>query len=139
MVRWPQWNTPRVIRLPEVTRFEESQFVTEHLFDGDGFYGRLLCFRRGQAVPEHVHEHIDECFDVLEGEGTFLINGQEVLAGPGTTIYMPAGTRHGLRADRSDRWIIRETVHERVYARRALRLLGRMFLKRLPVVGHRWR
>ncbi len=135
----PTWNEPKVFRLREIAHFRDEQFVNEHLFDGDGFYGRLLCFQRGQHVPEHVHEHIDETFDVLEGEGTFLINGREVKAGPGTTLYIPAGTYHALRADGTDRWVIRETVHERVYLRRALRLVGRAFLKRLPGIGHRWR
>lgn len=135
----PSWNTPRVVRLSEVTRFEEGQFVNHHLFDGDGFYGRLLCFRRGQAVPRHRHEHVDECFDVLEGEGTFVLGDEEISAGPGVSIYVPAGTWHALRADRSDSWVLRETVHERVYARRALRLLGRAVLKRLPGIGQRWR
>ena len=135
----PRWNDPRVVRLPDVAHFREEQFVNEHLFDGDGFYGRLLCFQRGQHVPEHVHEHKDECFDVLEGEGTFLLNGKAIRASAGITIYVPAGTRHGLRADGTERWLIRETVHERVYARRALRLLARMALKRLPVIGSRWR
>ena len=135
----PSWNQPRVFLLQEHTRFAGKQFVNQHLFDGDGFYGRLLCFQRGQHVPEHVHEHQDECFDVLEGEGTFVINGREVKAGPGTTLYIPAGTYHALRADGTDRWVIRETVHHRVYLRRALRLLGRAFLKRLPRVGAHWR
>lgn len=135
----PAWNQSRIFHLPDVTRFAEEQFVNEHLFDGDGFYGRLLCFQHGQHVPEHLHEHQDECFDVLEGEGTFLLDGQEVRAGPGTTLYVAARTRHGLRADGSARWVLRETVHHRVYARRALHLVGRTALKRLPVVGERWR
>ncbi len=139
MVRVPSWKQPQVVHLEKRTRFEATQFVNEPLFDGDGFYGRLLCFQKGQQVPEHVHDHVDECFDVLEGEGTFLINGQVVVAGPGTHIYIPAGTRHALQANRTERWVLRETVHERVYARRALRLLGRALLKRLPVIGTTYR
>ncbi len=139
MSKLPAWNQPRVIHLQEIAHFAREQFVNEPLFDGDGFYGRLLCFLKGQSVPEHVHEHIDQCFDVLEGEGTILVNGKEVQAVPGTTIYVSAGTWHALRADGSEQWLVRETVHERVYARRALRLLGRVFLKRLPFLGHHWR
>lgn len=135
----PQWNDPRVLRLDELTRYADEQFVNVSLFDGDGFYGRLLCFRRGQRVPEHVHEHVDECFDVLAGEGTFWVNGEAVRAGPGTHIYVPAGTRHALEANGTEEWLIRETVHERVYLRRALRLVGRAFLKRLPGIGRWWR
>ena len=135
----PTWNVPGVFRLRERKRFDEQQFVNDHLFDGDGFYGRVLYVLKGQGVPEHVHEHFDESFDILEGVGTFWVNGEAVEAGPGTTLYIPAGTYHGFLANVSEEWVIRETVHHRVYARRALRLLGRALLKRLPFVGHRWR
>lgn len=123
----------------EAAQFSEAQFVNRNLFDGDAFFGRLLCFSRGQHVPVHAHEHKDECFDVLEGEGTLLIDGRAVRAGPGVFLYVPAGTTHGLRADGSARWVLRETVSERVYARRALRLIVRAALKRLPFIGRRWR
>ena len=121
----------------QAARFSDEQFVNLNLFDGDAFFGRLLCFQKGQQVPVHSHAHKDECFDVLEGEGTLLIDGRELLAQPGAFLYVPAGVTHGLRADRSERWVLRETVSERVYARRALRLLGRALLKRLPFAGKR--
>ncbi len=108
-----------------------STFVNLNLFDGEAFFGRLLCIEKGEQVPVHVHEHKDECFDVISGHGTFLLNGKEIEAGPGTFVYVPAGAFHGLRADGSDHWIVRETVSERVYARRALRLLWIAFRKRV--------
>ncbi len=111
----------RLIRAQETERFAAEQFVNLNLFDGEAFFGRLLCFERGQQVPVHVHEHKDECFDVIEGEGTLLAEGQEMRAGPGTMLYVPAGVTHGLRADGTERWVLRETVSERVYLRRALR------------------
>ncbi len=123
----------------DTARFSDAQFVNLNLFDGEAFFGRLLCFERGQHVPVHMHEHKDECFDVLEGEGTLLADGRELRAAPGAFLYVPAGTPHGLRADGTARWVLRETASERVYARRALRMLGRAALKRLPVVGRRWR
>lgn len=118
--------------LPGEARFSDEQFVNLNLFDGQAFFGRLLLFRRGQQVPVHVHAHKDECFDVLSGEGTLLVGDRQVRAGPGIFLYVPAGVLHGLRADLGDRWVVRETVGERVYLRRALRLLWQAFWKRLP-------
>ncbi len=109
----------------------EEDLVNLNLFDGDGFYGRLLCVRKGAQVPVHSHGHRDECFDVLEGEGTFLVDGREIRAGPGSFLYVPAGVRHGLRADGTERWVLRETVSDRVYARRALSLVWRAIVKRV--------
>ena len=118
----------------QAARFSDELFVNQNLFDGEAFFGRLLCFQKGQQVPVHQHEHKDECFDVLEGEGTLLVAGREIVASRGAFLYVPAGVTHGLRADRSDRWVLRETASERVYARRALRLLARALLKRIPFI-----
>ena len=46
----------------------------------------------------HAHEGEDEdeddAFYVLEGELTFLLEGNEVPAGPGTFVLLPPGVRH---------------------------------------------
>ena len=123
----------------QARQFSARQFVNLNLFDGQAFFGRLLCFERGQQVPVHVHAHKDECFDVVEGEGTLLVDGRELRAGAGAFLYVAAGTPHGLRADGTEHWVLRETASERVYARRALALAGRALLKRLPIAGRRWR
>ena len=120
----------RLIRLAEIRRFDADGLVNLNLFDGEAFFGRLLCLEPGQQVPPHVHDHKDECFDVMEGEGTLLAGDEEIRAVPGTLLYVPAGVRHGLRAG-GGRWVLRETASERVYARRALALAGRAVLKRL--------
>lgn len=123
----------------EIRRFSPEQFPNIVLWDGETFFGRLLCFSRGQVVPYHRHEHVDECFDVLEGEGTILIDGREVRGTSGTILYVPAGVEHGFRADGSEQWVVRETVSERVYAMRAAKMVLRAALKRLPGIGKRWR
>ncbi len=123
----------------EIKKFSAVQLSNLNLFDGDAFFGRLLCFSRGQVVKYHRHEHTDECFDVVEGEGTFLIDGREMCGVPGTILYVPAGTEHGFRADGTDQWVVRETVHERIYAGRAAKMVVRAALKRLPLIGQRFR
>ena len=123
----------------EIKNFSSEQLVNVNLFDGEAFFGRLLCFSRGQVVPYHRHAHKDECFDVIESEGTFLIDGHEMRGGPGMILYVPANVEHGLRADGADQWVVRETAHERVYAGRAAKMVIRAALKRLPGIGARFR
>ena len=53
----------------------------------------------GYAVPPHVHAVDDELFYILEGELTLLTDGGEVKAGPGATVLLPRGGRHGFRND----------------------------------------
>ncbi len=119
----------------KIGTFSPQQLQNINLFDGETFFGRLVCFSRGQVVPVHKHEHRDECFDVVDGEGTLLIDGRELRGEPGTILFVPAGVEHGMRADGTERWVVRETVSERVYAGRAAKMVIRAALKRLPVVG----
>ncbi len=125
-------------RITAAKKFSSQQLENVNLFDGQAFFGRLLCFSRGQVVPVHKHDHKDEAFDVIEGRGTLLVDGREFEGEPGTTLYVPAGIEHGLRADGTEQWIVRETVSERVYARRALTMVLQAGLKRLPFIG-KWR
>jgi quercetin dioxygenase-like cupin family protein len=122
----------------QIKKFSTQELTNLNLFDGEAFFGRLLCFSKGQVVRYHRHEHTDELFDVVEGEGTFLIDGGEMLGKPGSILYVPAGVEHGMRADRTDQWVVRETVHERVYAGRAAKMVLRAALKRLPMIGDRF-
>ena len=123
----------------KIKKFSTQELSNLNLFDGEAFFGRLLCFSKGQVVRYHHHEHTDELFDVIEGEGTFLIDGGEMAGVPGTILYVPAGVEHGMRADGTDQWVVRETVHERVYAGRAAKMVMRAALRRLPIVGARFR
>jgi len=49
---------------------------------------------RGSGSPLHVHHREDEWFYVLEGELTFWIGGEIVMAGPGGFVYGPRDIPH---------------------------------------------
>jgi quercetin dioxygenase-like cupin family protein len=51
----------------------------------------------GGGPPPHVHSREEEGFYVLEGEITFTINGERVVAGAGTFANMPVGTPHSFK------------------------------------------
>jgi quercetin dioxygenase-like cupin family protein len=53
----------------------------------------------GYFVPPHVHSGDDEVFFLLEGELTILGTLEERRAGPGVTVQLPGGSRHGFRND----------------------------------------
>jgi quercetin dioxygenase-like cupin family protein len=48
----------------------------------------------GFAPPLHRHLEEDEMFFVLDGEATFLCDGQELRAAPGDFVLLPAGLAH---------------------------------------------
>ena len=48
----------------------------------------------GFAPPLHRHTVEDEMFLLLSGRATFLCDGQELAAGPGDFVLLPAGLAH---------------------------------------------
>ncbi|HID33412.1 MAG TPA: cupin domain-containing protein [Anaerolineae bacterium] len=80
----------------------------------------LVTLQPHARVPEHSHERHDEIFDVIRGEGVFWLDGEAIPFGPGMTIVVPAGVRHALEAGDAP-WVLRETVHRHVYARKAIK------------------
>ena len=49
--------------------------------------------------PPHRHRDEDDSFYILEGELTFTVEGEEVVAGPGTFVLVPPGVAHTFRND----------------------------------------
>ena len=62
----------------------------------------------GGGPPPHVHSREEEGFYILEGEVTFQIDEQRIVAGPGMFANMPVGTPHSFKndTDRSAKMLI---------------------------------
>jgi quercetin dioxygenase-like cupin family protein len=55
----------------------------------------------GGGPPPHVHSREEEGFFILEGEITFTINGEKMVAKAGTFANMPVGTPHSFKNESS--------------------------------------
>jgi quercetin dioxygenase-like cupin family protein len=51
----------------------------------------------GGGPPPHVHSREVEAFYILEGEITFTVNGEKVVAPAGMFANMPVGTPHSFK------------------------------------------
>src|SRR5436190_10112854 len=51
----------------------------------------------GGGPPPHVHSREEEGFYVLEGEITFTVNGERIVATAGMFANMPVGTPHSFK------------------------------------------
>ena len=56
----------------------------------------------GGGPPPHVHSREEEGFYVLEGEITFQVGGDRLVATAGTFANMPVGTPHAFKNDSSE-------------------------------------
>jgi mannose-6-phosphate isomerase-like protein (cupin superfamily) len=50
--------------------------------------------RERTIAPFHIHHADDECWYVLEGSLGFRVGDEEIEAGPGAAVFVPAGTPH---------------------------------------------
>lgn len=62
----------------------------------------------GGGPPPHVHSREEEGFYVLDGEITFTVNGERVVATAGVFANMPVGSLHSFKneSDRPARMLI---------------------------------
>ena len=47
----------------------------------------------------HSHEHRNEIWNVITGNGRAILDGREQTVKPGDVLYMPAGCKHTIIAD----------------------------------------
>src|SRR4051794_28215140 len=86
--------------------------VYRFLATGEDTNGKYALFEAlvgpGGGPPPHVHSREEEGFYVLEGEITFTIDGERVVAKAGTFANMPVGTPHSFKneGDRPARMLI---------------------------------
>lgn len=71
----------------------------------------LITIRAHRDGPEeHAHADEDDSFYVLEGELTFTVDGEEIVAGAGTFVLVPPGVSHTF-ANRGDAVVRCINVH----------------------------
>jgi mannose-6-phosphate isomerase-like protein (cupin superfamily) len=92
---------PYLAHQGEAVWYGES--LIEFLIPAAASGGALSVFRmttrEGFSPPRHVHTREDEVFMVLDGDVCFEIDGRRLLAGPGTSLYMPRGVPHTFRVE----------------------------------------
>jgi quercetin dioxygenase-like cupin family protein len=86
--------------------------VYRFLATGDETDGRYAMFeavvRPGGGPPPHIHSYEEESFYVVEGEITFQVGDERVVAKAGTFANMPVGSLHSFEncTDQPARMII---------------------------------
>jgi quercetin dioxygenase-like cupin family protein len=86
--------------------------VYRFLATGEDTNGRYALWEAivgpGGGPPPHVHSREEEGFYVLDGEITFTVDGERVVATAGTFANMPVGTPHSFKneSDRPARMLI---------------------------------
>ena len=97
---------PQAIRPEEHAEFREEKMGKATLFESSRLLVGLNCFLPGQEHALHAHEGMDKVYQVLTGEGLFLLEDREVLMSPGVMLVAPEGVPHGIRNTGADRLVV---------------------------------
>lgn len=50
----------------------------------------------GGEIGEEIHDHVDQIFVFVAGEGTVVLEGVDAAVWPDRLVHIPAGTRHNV-------------------------------------------
>lgn len=64
---------------------------------GGSYFAMEALVPAGGGPPFHIHRNENETFYVLEGECTFYLEDETIVAGPGDFVNIPIGAKHHFR------------------------------------------
>ena len=87
-----------IVRPGEGSRVGNVEFLARTK-DTPRFTCSIIDFAPGRLLEPHSHPDEDDSFYILEGELTFTVEDEVVIAGPGTFVLVPPGLEHTFRND----------------------------------------
>ena len=97
---------PRVIHPADHAVYSHVKMGKSTLFQSPRVLVGLNAFEPGQEHPLHAHAGQDKVYQVLEGEGVFLIEGRELPMRAGDLLVAPEGVPHGVRNSGKSRLLV---------------------------------
>ena len=88
---------PVVIKPGEHASWRPDKMGKSTLFESSRLLVGLNAFEPGQSHPLHAHAGMDKVYQVVEGEGVFLLENGDVPMQAGDLLVAPDGVPHGIR------------------------------------------
>ena len=88
---------PSVIRPAQHAEWRAERMGKTTLFQSPRLLVGLNAFEPGQFHALHAHAGMDKVYQVVEGEGTLLLDGRELPIKSGELVVAPDGVPHGIR------------------------------------------
>lgn len=83
--------------LAALVNYADGAVISKTLLKKEAGNITLFSFDKGQGLSEHTSP-FDAVVQVVEGMGTFIIDGQKVTAQSGEMLIMPANIPHDVQA-----------------------------------------
>ena len=97
---------PTPLRPEDHAVFSSEKMGKATLFKSDRIMVGINAFEPGQEHKLHAHKGMDKVYQVLEGNGLFLLEGRELPMEAGTLLVAPEGVSHGIRNTGDGRLIV---------------------------------
>ena len=76
------------------------------LFESPRILVGLNCFEPGQEHALHAHAGLDKVYQVIVGQGEFLLDGRSIPMQAGRMLIAPEGVPHGIRNTGRERLVV---------------------------------
>lgn len=97
---------PEVFRPEQHAVYDATRMGKSTLFSSERIMVGLNAFEPGQEHKLHAHEGMDKVYQVLEGEGVFVLADRELPMSKGAMLIAPEGVPHGIRNTGRDRLLV---------------------------------
>ena len=99
-------NHPSTIRPSDHAAYAPSKVGKSTIFESSRLLVGLNAFEPGQEHALHAHAGQDKVYQVLEGDGLFLLEGRELPMKAGDLLVAPEGIAHGVRNSGTRRLLV---------------------------------
>lgn len=97
---------PSIIRPADHAAYSAAKMGKSTIFESPRLLVGLNAFEPGQEHALHAHAGQDKVYQVIEGEGLFLLDGQQLPMKAGDLLVAPDGVAHGVRNQGSGRLLV---------------------------------
>jgi mannose-6-phosphate isomerase-like protein (cupin superfamily) len=85
-----------VIDVESIKAVAREHSDNKHIIRRDDLKVGLISVRPHEHLPVHTHDHEEQLYYVLEGEGKIHMGDQEFALSPGKAVLIPPGIAHGV-------------------------------------------
>ncbi len=93
------------MNLKDKMDYSESGVLSKVINKTDGNNLTLFCMSSGTDISEHTSTKSGFVY-VIEGNGTFVLEGEEIQMLPGVIIFMDANAKHSLKAEENTSFLL---------------------------------
>ena len=89
----------QVVGLASLVDYQDGSVVSRTVIDKPTGTITLFAFAQGEGLSEHMTPY-DALVQILDGEASITVSGQEYHVSAGQMLIMPADEPHALRAEK---------------------------------------